>query len=131
VAARRAVREEARRSVEGAHGRLRRQESELLATRNMVTVEIAEITKTVSEVERGTGSVPEGHTIAELQDKLGDLRGALRKLEADHTGLRSAMAEKEKLLAQEAVEPPEETLLTRELASLEALLKRAEALRPR
>lgn len=133
TAARLAVEQEAVQVVRDAHASLVAQQTELLRQDNTLGVEELELTKILDGVERGTEKVPPGHTAAEIEDKRAQIRERRRALVDQLGKLREEMGQKERILEGvekrgEKIPPAAETLLTRQLAACETLLKRAQAL---
>ena len=131
VATERAIKEESRMQVRHSHGRLRKQESQLIERRTEVSTEIQEMRRLLDESAKGVGKIPAGFTAAELKDRLGDFQEMARELTKRQDELRAEMRRKEALLREETIPPQEETLFTRELEALVVTKKRVEALRAR
>jgi len=128
VAAELAVAAEARELVARRHALLVRSEAELHRRIGEGTAEAEERDRIIAGVLKGTREVPEGRTLAELQDSVADLREEIRQHHKDLADLKVQMADLEALLKQERIEPTEDTLLARERDAFKALLARAEAL---
>ncbi len=131
AAAQLAVDHEARDTVKRRHDSLMAREAEIHRRIGEAANEAEERERIVSGVQKGTREVPEGRTIAELQDSIADLGEEIRALQKEIASLKVGMGELERLLKQEKIEPTEQSLLTLELAALKTLQARAEALLPR
>jgi len=117
-----------RRMVQREHGLLRRKESRIIRSRNENYAEVAEMETILANDAKGVGAIPAGFSKAELQDRIGDFKEKVRKLEKEWEGLRAEMKRKEELLKLDVVPPQGETLFTKELTELKLTRQRVEAL---
>ncbi|MGQ0612950.1 MAG: hypothetical protein ACT4PV_04310 [Planctomycetaceae bacterium] len=130
-AAQLAVDHEARDTARRRHDELMKREAEIHQRMGDAASEADERERIVSGIQKGTREVPEGRTVAELQDSIADLREEIRALKKEIADLKVQMGELEALLKQDRIAPLGQSLLTLERDSVKSLLARAEALRDR
>ncbi|MHC4164572.1 MAG: hypothetical protein ACYTDU_01025 [Planctomycetota bacterium] len=116
------------RMLRREHGLLRQKESKIIRARNENYAEVAEMETILANHANGLGSIPAGFSEAELKDRVGDFKEAVRKLEKEWEEVRAEMKKKEELLKLDVIPPQGETLFTKELAELKLTRLRVEAL---
>ncbi len=117
-----------RENARNAHGTMLQEQTGLLKKRRQVWVEITEIEQYLTEIEKGTGSPPEGFTEPELKDRLKDALARDEKLEEELGTLREKMTALEKRINAGNFATAERSLFADELAGLERLEARINVL---
>ncbi|MHC4224407.1 MAG: hypothetical protein ACYSUN_10485 [Planctomycetota bacterium] len=120
----RAVKEEARDMLQSNYAEMRKQQAALIQQRNTAYDERRQIEEMVK-----ANKPPPGFTKTELQDQQKDLTARIAEIERSLTDHNADMRKLEILRKKEVIPPQGETALTNELAAVQELKKRAEALR--
>lgn len=121
------IRNDTRQMTQKRHGLLVTELGKAIARRGEMLAEAQRLDGMLAE----GGSVPAGFTREEVEDQRNDCKAEAAKAEAREKEVRSELKVLEDLLAQETIEPTEETMATRELDALKALRAKAEALQAR
>jgi hypothetical protein len=119
-----AVKVEARDTLRANYAGMRKKQAALIAERNTAYDERRQIQEMIK-----TGKPPPGFTMSEIQDKENDLTAKIAEIERNLTDHNGEMRKLEILRKKEVIPPQGETALTKELAAVQELKKRAEALR--
>jgi len=132
TATRMAVDLEAVESVRREHAMLNTRQAALDKARSDLAAGIVEIQGILDRVQRGVDKPPEGFTVDELKDRLGQRQEQARALEKEDAELRSLMQEKEDLLNKGGkIEPQGPSVLTHEMEAAQELKTRLDALEAR
>jgi hypothetical protein len=117
-----------RENARNTHGMMLQEQTGLLKKRRQLWVEITEIEQYLTEIEKGTGSPPEGFTEPELKDRLTDALARDKKLKEELGVLREKMTALETRINAGDFGTSERSLFADELTGLEELEKRINVL---
>ena len=123
-----ALKAEAKESVETIYRGLQSNRGAIIAKRSQINEEIQAFDGALDAFDKRVGQIPEGFTESEFRDKLSDLRLQDKALIEREAEVVEKMAEYEKLRASEDRPALEDSLIGRELKSLQELRQKAEAL---
>lgn len=119
---------EAKEGARTRHGHLRQRHSALQNDRRLIWREITEIEDLLEKMAKGLEAAPPGFTEPELRDKVADLRREDDKLKVREKEILAGMKKIEDALKLETVPPEGRSLFSDELAVLEKLRERVDAL---
>jgi hypothetical protein len=122
------IRHDAGMSTKLKHGRMRKELGAMEAERTKLFTEAAEVQRMIDDDAKGVAPIPAGHTRAELEDKIADIKAEVGKLDKKLKEHREEMIVVEKLLQSGERPEPGDTMATRELEAVKELKKKAEAL---
>ncbi|MHC4933992.1 MAG: hypothetical protein ACYTGV_17590 [Planctomycetota bacterium] len=120
----RAVKEEARDTVQSNYAEMRKRQAALFAERNTAYDERRQVQEMLK-----AGKPPPGFTKTEIEDQEKDLTAKIAEIERNLADHNAEMRKLEILRKKEVIPPQGETAFTKELAAVQELKKRAEALR--